>query len=154
MSFIASSVSTALLVGAGVAAVGGVAYGVISANKAANAARGAVVQQQKDDAAAQAKSEADAANEANARRVAQKRAYQANALALGGNGDDSLGAPGAPRSVLAAGASGGSVSSRGSASGAGGATSVLGAGAPMAGGSMAGGTGAGGGRYRYSRSAA
>ena len=68
-------------------------------------AQSAILTQEQQDAAAAAKAQTDAAVEANNLRVATKRAYQANALALGGNDDDSLGAPGMPASVLASGAS-------------------------------------------------
>lgn len=73
-------------------------------------AANAVLTQQQQDAAATAKAQTDAAVEANTLKAAQKRAYQANALALGGNADDSLGLPGGVAasgagSVLAQGAS-------------------------------------------------
>jgi hypothetical protein len=56
--------------------------------------KAAVLTQEQQDAAATAKAQTDAAVAANQLRVQQKRAYQANALALGGFTDDSLGAPG------------------------------------------------------------
>lgn len=87
--------------------------------------RGAVTDQIAADAAAAAKAQTDAAVEANQQRVAQKRAYQANVLALGGNNDDSLGAPGATSSVLARGAT--SAQQAASVS----PVSVLGGGAPL-----------------------
>jgi hypothetical protein len=124
--------------------VAGEAYTAVKSNQAAASARNAAAQQQKDDASAQAKAQADAANEANSTRVAQKRAYQANALALGGSGDDSLGAPGASSTsnVLSTGASG---STRAAAVAP---TSVLGGGSPI---TSAGARGAGGGGTSRSR---
>lgn len=107
------------------------------ANKAGSQA---VVDQAKADAAAKAKAETDAAVEANNLRVSQKRAYQANALALGGNGDDSLGAPGTPSTVLSRGAT----PAQQAASVA--PVSVLGGGAPVT--SSAGGRAYGGGSRR------
>lgn len=79
--------------------------GQIFLKPANKSAQNAILTQQQKDAAAAAKAQTDAALEANNQRVATKRAYQANALALGGNDDDSLGAPGLPASVLASGAS-------------------------------------------------
>lgn len=55
--------------------------------------KAAVLTQEQQDAAATSKAQSDAAVAANALRVNQKRAYQANALALGGFADDSLGQP-------------------------------------------------------------
>lgn len=72
----------------------GTGAAVINANKAANAQRAAAQRQQQADATAQASDEAAAANEANSLRVSQRRAFAANSLALGGSGDDTLGAPG------------------------------------------------------------
>lgn len=137
------SAATWAMVGVG-ALVAGEAYTAVKSNQAAASARNAATQQKKDDATAQAKAEADAANEANGMRVAQKRAYQANALALGGSGDDSLGAPGtgSTGNVLAAGASG---STRAAAVGP---TTVLGGGSPV---TSAGARGAGGGTGGRSR---
>lgn len=100
--------------------------------------KGAVLTQEQQDAAATAKAQTDAAVQANQLRVTQKRAYQANALALGGFADDSLGAPGGSGmpgagSVLSQGAS---VATRAAAasstSGYTGGT-ALGAGAPSGG---------------------
>lgn len=99
-------------------AVGYVAAGVVvaaagySANQSKQAAKGARYQAQQamdKSAADAAKAESDAANEANALRVGQKRAFQANALALGGTDDSLGGAPmgatgtGTTRTVLSAG---------------------------------------------------
>lgn len=87
--------------------VGPIAFGDGPPNRSASAA---ILTQEQQDAAATAKAQTDAAVEANSLRVAQKRAYQANALALGGFADDSLGQPGGGAaagagSVLARGAS-------------------------------------------------
>lgn len=85
---------------------GPIAFGDGPPNRSASAA---ILTQEQQDAAATAKAQTDAAVEANALRVSQKRAYQANALALGGFADDSLGQPGGAAagagSVLARGAS-------------------------------------------------
>lgn len=64
----------------------------------------AIKDQQSADAAAKSKAETDAANAANQQRVASKRAYQANVLALGGQRDATLGGS----SVLGSGAPAGS----------------------------------------------
>jgi hypothetical protein len=112
-----------VLVGATVLSLGAQA---IAANKASKAQRQAIQQQQAQDAADKAKAEADAANEANQLRVAQKRAYQANVLALGGNNDDTLGAAGTPQSVLSRGSS---TATRAAAVQP--AVSVLGGGSPL-----------------------
>lgn len=99
--------------------------GQIFLKPANKSAQTAILTQEQQDAAAAAKAQTDAALEANNQRVATKRAYQANALALGGNDDDSLGAPGLPASVLASGAT---PAARAAAAGAGTAT-ALGSGA-------------------------
>lgn len=109
--------------------------------------RGAVTDQIAADAAATSKAQIDAANEANQLRVAQKRAYQANVLALGGNDDDTLGTPGATSSVLARGATPAQQAASVAPT-----VSVLGGGAPLM--SSAGGPGGSGSRLRsYARSA-
>lgn len=86
MSF---TISTAAWVAVGVLAAG-TAYEVHQGNVNASKARTAAEIAKDQQAAATAKASSDADNEANALRVSQKRAYQANALALGGT-DDSLG---------------------------------------------------------------
>jgi len=102
--------------------------------------KGAVLSQQAKDAAATAKSQTDAAVAANQLRVSQKRAYQANALALGGFTDDSLGQPGnaspllALPTALSAGASPAQTAAA-SYTTSGATTSALGGGATYSGGS-------------------
>lgn len=100
-----SFVSKPSLSGFAKLSIGPIAFG----DGNANPAKQAVLTQEQQDAAAAASAQTDAAVVANATRVAQKRAYQANALALGGNSDDSLGLPGSSvygaNSVLASGAS-------------------------------------------------
>lgn len=93
------------------------------ARKAQNAAADALKQQQQQNAAATLQAQTNAAIEADSVIAAQKRAYRANALALGGTRDDSLGNSG---SVLASGAT-----TKQSAAGVQPTTSVLGGGSPV-----------------------
>ena len=80
---------------------GSVVGGLISSQKNVLADQAkALADQQAADAAAKAQAETDANNAANQQRVASKRAYQANVLALGGQRDATLGGS----SVLGAGA--------------------------------------------------
>jgi hypothetical protein len=138
MAFVGSGL---LLAGAVVA--GGVAYESNQAKQKGKTLNNVLAGQAQQDAMATAKSQSDAAIQANNVRVAQKRAYQANALALGGNQDDSLGAPGG--GALAAGAGSvlmsgqpvarGGVSTAGASSTAA-PSSALGGGASYGGGSV------------------
>lgn len=106
--------------------------------------KAAVLTQEQQDAASTAKAQTDAAVAANELRVSQKRAYQANALALGGFTDDSLGQPGGSASgtgsVLSQGATAATRASAASSTSSYTGGTALGAGASGGGGGGGGGT--------------
>lgn len=94
-----------------VAVVGAAVVTTVSAQdsqrKATHAQQDALNAAAADDARAKVEAETTAATDANAKLAADKRARQANVLALGGGSDSTLGSPGGgtrPGTVLSAGA--------------------------------------------------
>ena len=119
MSFVVSAV---------VAGAGLLAYSADSQRKAINTQQDALRASIADDARQKVEAETSASLSANQKLAADKRARQANVLALGGNSDSTLGQPvaaGAPANVLAQGASGAARAAAGSP-----IASVLGGGSP------------------------
>lgn len=111
-------------------AIGTAAVGAASAAASADSQRKSAHQQQdainaaqSQDAIDTASAKTQAALSANQKLSSDKRARQANVLALGGNGDTLGGGPTAANSVLSQGAGAGSAAQRAAAS-------VLGGGAP------------------------
>lgn len=109
-------------IAAAVIAVGTAVYSADQQRKGQHKAMDAAAQAREDDARQSAELETQTAVSANAKFAADKRSRQANALALGGGGDSSLGGGAAPGSTT-----GGLGSGQGATTA--GAGSVLGSGA-------------------------
>ena len=109
-------------IGVGTSVVASSVIAADSQRKTINAQQDAINKAQQDDAIQTTEAKTQAALTANQKLAADKRARQANVLALGGNGDTLGGARAVPGSVLAGGA--GAPAQRSAAS-------VLGGGAPI-----------------------